>query len=106
MVVVGFFFFKQKTAYELRISDWSSDVCSSDLAGVAPPDDTEYARPSSSVSLESLASTCPSTSINEYASSIGLAVSFKERALSSVTTVKPHPFNAASRAVAKSDASL
>src|SRR3546814_2200023 len=32
-VVLGrcFFFFKQKTAYELRISDWSSDVCSSDL---------------------------------------------------------------------------
>src|SRR3546814_6782249 len=29
---VGFFFFKQKTAYEMRISDWSSDVCSSDLA--------------------------------------------------------------------------
>src|SRR3546814_3612892 len=29
-----FFFFKQKTAYELRISDWSSDVCSSDLAHV------------------------------------------------------------------------
>src|SRR3546814_1181918 len=26
-----FFFFKQKTAYEMRISDWSSDVCSSDL---------------------------------------------------------------------------
>src|SRR3546814_7103098 len=32
---VGFFFFKQKTAYEMRISDWSSDVCSSDLAGLA-----------------------------------------------------------------------
>src|SRR3546814_5152311 len=30
-----FFFFKQKTAYELRISDWSSDVCSSDLLAVA-----------------------------------------------------------------------
>src|SRR3546814_7694065 len=29
---VFFFFFKQKTAYEMRISDWSSDVCSSDLA--------------------------------------------------------------------------
>src|SRR3546814_8290989 len=29
--VFGFFFFKQKTAYEMRISDWSSDVCSSDL---------------------------------------------------------------------------
>src|SRR3546814_18851122 len=28
-----FFFFKQKTAYEMRISDWSSDVCSSDLGG-------------------------------------------------------------------------
>src|SRR3546814_19120135 len=27
-----FFFFKQKTAYEMRISDWSSDVCSSDIA--------------------------------------------------------------------------
>src|SRR3546814_4501582 len=30
-MMVCFFFFKQKTAYELRISDWSSDVCSSDL---------------------------------------------------------------------------
>src|SRR3546814_6823495 len=29
----GLFFFKQKTAYEMRISDWSSDVCSSDLQG-------------------------------------------------------------------------
>src|SRR3546814_16943094 len=29
-----FFFFKQKTAYEMRISDWSSDVCSSDLHAV------------------------------------------------------------------------
>src|SRR3546814_16101518 len=33
-----FFFFKQKTAYEMRISDWSSDVCSSDL------DDLEFDR--------------------------------------------------------------
>src|SRR3546814_8839084 len=31
-VLCMFFFFKQKTAYEMRISDWSSDVCSSDLA--------------------------------------------------------------------------
>src|SRR3546814_1681022 len=30
--VILLFFFKQKTAYEMRISDWSSDVCSSDLA--------------------------------------------------------------------------
>src|SRR3546814_18706487 len=34
-----FFFFKQKTAYEMRISDWSSDVCSSDLALEAAFDD-------------------------------------------------------------------
>src|SRR3546814_6256985 len=32
MVCFFVFFFKQKTAYEMRISDWSSDVCSSDLA--------------------------------------------------------------------------
>src|SRR3546814_15017499 len=31
-IIYVFFFFKQKTAYEMRISDWSSDVCSSDLA--------------------------------------------------------------------------
>src|SRR3546814_2977596 len=33
---LSFFFFKQKTAYEMRISDWSSDVCSSDLRQGAP----------------------------------------------------------------------
>src|SRR3546814_8490331 len=31
------FFFKQKTAYEMRISDWSSDVCSSDLYAASAP---------------------------------------------------------------------
>src|SRR3546814_10785725 len=36
LCVLGFFFFKQKTAYERRISDWSSDVCSSDLHVGAP----------------------------------------------------------------------
>src|SRR3546814_631807 len=45
---VIFFFFKQKTAYEMRISDWSSDVCSSDLAhavnhGELPADEAELA---------------------------------------------------------------
>src|SRR3546814_5339457 len=53
-----FLFFKQKTAYEMRISDWSSDVCSSDLAPNAVyelehfgmpfdrnPDGTIYQRP-------------------------------------------------------------
>src|SRR3546814_5327873 len=36
-----FFFFKQKTAYEMRISDWSSDVCSSDLLVSAPVTDDQ-----------------------------------------------------------------
>src|SRR3546814_10491929 len=36
LLVVVFFFFKQKTAYEMRISDWSSDVCSSDLRDRSP----------------------------------------------------------------------
>src|SRR3546814_9139282 len=41
-ISVYFFFFKQKTAYEVRISDWSSDVCSSDLFAVVAvePDGT------------------------------------------------------------------
>src|SRR3546814_18051952 len=34
-MIFVFFFFKQKTAYEMRISDWSSDVCSSDLLPMA-----------------------------------------------------------------------
>src|SRR3546814_4171645 len=36
--VLFIFFFKQKTAYEMRISDWSSDVCSSDLGTVTVPE--------------------------------------------------------------------
>src|SRR3546814_13026453 len=39
-----FFFFKQKTAYEMRISDWSSDVCSSDLRFLLRLDDTDAER--------------------------------------------------------------
>src|SRR3546814_15388298 len=35
MFLLIFFFFKQKTAYEMRISDWSSDVCSSDLIALS-----------------------------------------------------------------------
>src|SRR3546814_5169944 len=38
-----FFFFKQKTAYEMRISDWSSDVCSSDLTKMTQEDAFEAA---------------------------------------------------------------
>src|SRR3546814_8506872 len=37
--IVFFFFYKQKTAYEMRISDWSSDVCSSDLDSILEMND-------------------------------------------------------------------
>src|SRR3546814_8837874 len=40
-----FVFFKQKTAYERRISDWSSDVCSSDLPGYGPDVRRSFLRP-------------------------------------------------------------
>src|SRR3546814_7985738 len=39
-----FFFFKHKKAYELRIRDWSSDVCSSDLGGWATINGSDYAK--------------------------------------------------------------
>src|SRR3546814_6370856 len=39
---VIFFFFKQKTAYEMRISDWSSDVCSSDLLNIVLSNDDGF----------------------------------------------------------------
>src|SRR3546814_10387027 len=44
MYILRFFLFKQKSAYEMRISDWSSDVCSSDLGkNLAKLDDAEIA---------------------------------------------------------------
>src|SRR3546814_20883157 len=42
---IKFFFFKQKTAYEMRISDWSSDVCSSDLQFTASGEPVPTTRP-------------------------------------------------------------
>src|SRR3546814_1150177 len=52
-----FCFFKQKTAYELRISDWSSDVCSSDLAApiIGPSDDG----PAGAIPVPPLTGCCP-----------------------------------------------
>src|SRR3546814_5345180 len=46
------FFFKQKTAYEVRISDWSSDVCSSDLRRDTPISDIGQAKPGDLVLAE------------------------------------------------------
>src|SRR3546814_1532291 len=45
--VFGVFFFKQKTAYEMRISDWSSDVCSSDLSQTLTPTRSQSPRKAS-----------------------------------------------------------
>src|SRR3546814_10870759 len=50
MSYICFFFFKQQTAYEMRISDWSSDVCSSDLI-VEAGHGTEKQRPVNFVHL-------------------------------------------------------
>ena len=53
-----FFFFKQKTAYEIGTGDWSSDVCSSDLPRASPPSDTTvkpaHPAPSGDVSLKEM----------------------------------------------------
>src|SRR3546814_5051618 len=50
-LICVFFFFKQKTAYEMRISDWSSDVCSSDLACTVFPE-TRIAEPGEAVETD------------------------------------------------------
>src|SRR3546814_10176652 len=62
---LSFFFFKQKTAYEMRISDWSSDVCSSDLGRMI---DVDIA----TVTREALASTTLASGSLVYAQQIQL----------------------------------
>src|SRR3546814_17277078 len=59
------FFFKQKTAYEMRISDWSSDVCSSDLLLVTPT------RISGRIAMKVLASLPPVNSAGSFTSLAG-----------------------------------
>src|SRR3546814_10545205 len=52
-----FFFLKQKTAYEMRISDWSSDVCSSDLfADIASPFGVDFGQAAVGTTFNSAAS--------------------------------------------------
>src|SRR3546814_8777015 len=61
MIVV--FFFKQKTAYEMRISDWSSDVCSSDLSRSGqPPRPTRMQQRSAQYSWEGAMNNKPTLS--------------------------------------------
>src|SRR3546814_12769636 len=54
------FFFKQKTAYEMRISDWSSDVCSSDLPAAAPAPAPRSPPPPTAMALRAAAPKCAS----------------------------------------------
>src|SRR3546814_4664347 len=65
-----FFFFKQKTAYEMRISDWSSDVCSSDLTLIGP-----WSSPEAS----SAARTWMACSLTASVSLVGLVVGRRVR---------------------------
>src|ERR1051325_11922955 len=60
VLLVFVFFFKQKTAYEITYGDWSSDVCSSDLA---PPED-------GSVCLKPRGIACASTRSEEHTSEL------------------------------------
>src|SRR3546814_6654746 len=56
-----FFFFKQKTAYEMRISDWSSDVCSSDLEAISKrPRSSRTCVPTCACSTQTAAACWPS----------------------------------------------
>src|SRR3546814_8293490 len=62
-------FVKQKTSYEMRISDWSSDVCSSDLLGVTAPmekGDTSLALGTSSMMLIQLTAAYAAVAANSY----------------------------------------
>src|SRR3546814_8155077 len=72
-----FFFFKQKTAYEMRISDWSSDVCSSDLAPIGvqsvvhPDGELATARAAEATGVPMVLSTASSYTIEEAAEANG-----------------------------------
>src|SRR3546814_9283502 len=70
-----FFFFKQKTAYEMRISDWSSDVCSSDLWTVDTTADCSFTL--YSASADRYLTTDPNDATLVLASDQGLAGKFR-----------------------------
>src|SRR3546814_4418728 len=80
-----FFFFKQKTAYEMRISDWSSDVCSSDLpnygrVSASPPEAPDSTTTSGVPSYEpSATSSNYAGSASDYDSTSGAARSEERR---------------------------
>src|SRR3546814_15492844 len=75
-----FFFFKQKTAYEMRISDWSSDVCSSDLAKY-------QSQPNELPSITSPpAAASPSRSASDAAKSLAARASLRRMRVASMSS--------------------
>src|SRR3546814_12571798 len=74
LVHVFFFVFKQKTAYEMRISDWSSDVCSSDLTGASARNWASYGN---EVTLEEGLPGSACTLLTDPQTSGGLLISCK-----------------------------
>src|SRR3546814_594720 len=82
MIVFVVFFFKQKTAYDVRISDWSSDVCSSDLnfdMAVASDPSTTVRPGQTASSISSLVTTSPARSSSSCSTSSGLPSSATAR---------------------------
>src|SRR3546814_13695004 len=75
-----FFFCKQKTAYEMRISDWSSDVCSSDLPGVTAAATAQPARYARKATNNGLHGNTPDTSVLSHIGLNSLQV-FKQKLL-------------------------
>src|SRR3546814_91116 len=69
MLVLFFFFFKQKTAYEMRISDWSSDVCSSDLTDFIDEDESALFLDDLRLSLREIK---PPQQIHPYSMELGV----------------------------------
>src|SRR3546814_7772641 len=68
------FFFKQKTAYEMRISDWSSDVCSSDLEATAHIDMVHLGIEIASSPLPTINDLGPTVTISDFGNNNGLVI--------------------------------
>src|SRR3546814_7144876 len=87
------FFFKQKTAYEMRISDWSSDVCSSDLAQPQPVPQKAVAPPVAAAPPQQVAAVAPPPAYTEQNTAMnhGSPQAWRARAVPPPAGAKP-PF--------------
>src|SRR3546814_1255890 len=88
-----FFFVKQKTAYEMRISDWSSDVCSSDLVATDPGASPEQLEAAVARPIENAISTIGSvrhvsTTINDSVVTIMIEFTYEKQTEQAVLDVR------------------